>query len=173
MKKVKQYFCYALYYIFAVRFPKSNARISLCSRRIRCVLVKNFIDRCGKNVNIQKGAIVPRDFSIGDNSGVGINCLVQSGTVIGDNVMMGPEVFIYTKNHRHDRTDIPMIQQGFDRIDPVTIKNDVWIGYRVIILPGVTINEGTVVGAGAVVAHDTPPYSVVAGNPAKVVKMRQ
>ncbi len=86
--------------------------------------------------------------------------------------MMGPDVLIYTTNHEFRNKDIPMQQQGYQPERPVSIGNDVWIGARVIILPGVTIGDGCVIGAGAVVTKDVPAYSVCAGNPAKVVKER-
>jgi maltose O-acetyltransferase len=86
--------------------------------------------------------------------------------------MMGPEVVIHTRNHRHDRVDIPMCQQGYDEEKPVKIEDDVWLCERAIILPGVTIGKGSIVGAGAVVSKDVPPFSVVVGNPALVIKTR-
>ena len=63
--------------------------------------------------------------------------------------------------------------QGFATEKPVLIADDVWIGARVIILPGVRIGTGAVIGAGAVVTKDMPDYSVVGGNPARVLKMRK
>lgn len=92
---------------------------------------------------------------------------------IGENVMMGPEVLIYTQNHRMDDPDVPMRTQGMREIKPVFIEDDVWVGARVCILPGVTIGKGSVIGACAVVARDIPPYSVAVGNPARVVKTRK
>lgn len=86
--------------------------------------------------------------------------------------MMGPNVIIYTQNHRTDRTDIPMREQGMCEIKPVTIEDDVWLGARVCILPGVTIGKGSIIGACAVVSKSIPPYSLAVGNPAKVVKTR-
>ena len=86
--------------------------------------------------------------------------------------MMGPEVVIYTSGHKHDRLDIPMIEQGSSETYPVIIGNDVWIGRRAIIMPGVTIGDGVIIGAGAVVTKNVEPYVVVAGVPAKVVKKR-
>lgn len=56
------------------------------------------------------------------------------------------------------------------KTSPITIKDKVWIGRNVIVLKGVTIGEGAVIGAGAVVTHDVPAYTVVAGNPARIVK---
>ena len=66
-----------------------------------------------------------------------------------------------------------MDHQGWSVEKPVIIEDDVWIGSRVTILPGVTIGEGSVIGASAVVAKSVPPYSVVVGNPAKIVKTRK
>ena len=87
--------------------------------------------------------------------------------------MIGPEVIIYTQNHSFDRIDIPMCEQGFQEECKVEIGNDVWIGARVIILPGVKIGNGCVIGAGAVVTKDVPDYCVVGGNPAKILKVRK
>ncbi|MEH7581800.1 DapH/DapD/GlmU-related protein, partial [Priestia megaterium] len=65
-----------------------------------------------------------------------------------------------------------LIFEGYTKREPVIIEDRVWIGARCIILPGVTIGKGATVGAGAVVTKDVPPYTVVAGNPAKVVKYK-
>ena len=66
-----------------------------------------------------------------------------------------------------------MIEQGFAEYKPVIISNDVWIGGRVIILPGISVGEGAIVAAGAVVTKDVPSYSIVAGNPAVIKKYRK
>ena len=87
--------------------------------------------------------------------------------------MMGTDCVIITRSHRHDRTDIPMMDQGFEEERPVFVGNDVWLGDRVIILPGVHIGDGCIIGAGSVVTRDIPPYSVAAGVPAKVIKDRK
>ena len=86
--------------------------------------------------------------------------------------MMGPDVMIFALGHETARTDIPMIDQGFIAPKPVAIHDDVWIGARVIILPGVTIGRGSVLGAGAVITREVPEYCIVAGNPAKIVGRR-
>lgn len=86
--------------------------------------------------------------------------------------MMGTDVIIITRNHRFDRTDIPMMEQGFEEERPVYIGNDVWIGDRVLILPGVHIGDGSIIAAGAVVTKDVPPYSIVAGVPARKIRDR-
>jgi maltose O-acetyltransferase len=90
--------------------------------------------------------------------------------VIGDDVMMGPEVLIYTSNHTME-AGIPMRLQPL-KSAPVHIGNDVWIGARCIILPGVTIGDGAVLAAGAVVTRAVPANAIVGGIPAKVIKYR-
>ena len=99
--------------------------------------------------------------------------MIQGGTFIGDHVMMGPDVLIYTQNHRFSDVDKNIDEQGFDALKEVHIGNNVWIGARVIILPGVTIGEGSVIGAGTVVSKDVPPFAVFVGNPGRVVKNRK
>ena len=91
-----------------------------------------------------------------------------TGTVtIEDDVLMGAGVHIYAGNHRFDRTDIPIIDQGYQQPCPVRIERGAWIGAAVVILPGVTIGRNAVVGAGSVVTRDVPPGMVAAGNPAR------
>lgn len=86
--------------------------------------------------------------------------------------MMGPDVSILTHTHNIERTDIPMGQQGM-RVSEVVIGNDVWIGMRVVIMPGVRIGNGVVIGAGAVVTKDVPDYAIVGGVPARIIKFRK
>lgn len=171
--KLKRTICYILYNAFAIRLPKTNAKISLGSKAIRGALVRGFAEHAGAGLDIQKGAQISRSLSIGDNSGVGINCILQGKVSIGDNVMMGPEVWIYTRNHKHSDVDIPMKEQGFETEKPVSIGNDIWIGSRVTILPGVNVGDGAIIGTGSVVTKDVPPYTIVGGNPAKVLKSRK
>lgn len=129
--------------------------------------------RLGRNVNIERGADFDSCLVIGDNSSLGIDAEVHGPVTIGRDVMMAPECVILTQNHRHDRTDIPMIQQGNEEPRPVTIGDDVWIGRRVIVLPGVTIGGGSIISAGAVVTKDVEPYTIVGGVPAKIIKRRK
>ncbi len=86
--------------------------------------------------------------------------------------MMAPEVAIIATNHNYDRIDIPMNQQG-EINKTIEIGDDCWLGYRSIICAGVKIGKGSIVAAGAVVTKDVPPYSIVGGIPAKVIKTRK
>lgn len=144
-------------------------------RKIRSSVGKCLFDHCGTNINIEQGANFGngRGISIGNNSGLGINCKVRGPLTIGNDVMMGPDVMIFTSNHETSRIDTPMRLQGSAKIKPVTIGDDVWIGARVIILPGVTIGQGAILAANAVVTKDVPEYAVVGGNPAKLIKFRK
>lgn len=171
MWTLKKKICFALYKLTASWLPISQ-RMTL-AKKIRTFWAKKIIASCGKNVNIEKNALFSPELRLGDYSGVGIDCEIYGPVTIGNYVMMGPEVVIYTSGHKFDRTDVPMMQQGSTEPQPVTIGNDVWIGRRAMIMPGVTIGDGCVIAAGAVVTKDVAPYSVVGGVPARLLKNRR
>ncbi len=164
---------YLLYNIIGNHLPKSNAVINLAGKQIRALAANLMITRAGKHINIERFAHFSHTTEIGDYSGIGECCRLYGRVVIGDYVMMGRECFIYTYNHETSRTDIPMQEQGKSVEKAVCIGDDVWIGSRVTILPGVTIGNGAIIGASSVVTKHVPPYAVVCGNPAKVVKYRK
>ncbi len=163
-----------LLYDYIFRFmPRSNDFAGKLWKKLRALSTKGFIRYCGKNVNIQRKAIISSKLSIGDNSGIGINSFCCGDITIGNDVMMGPECVIKTRNHEFSRTDIPMRIQGYKPEEPVTIGNDVWIGRRVMIMPGVHIGNGCIIAAGAVVTKDIPDYAIAGGVPAKIIKFRK
>lgn len=86
---------------------------------------------------------------------------------IGNNVMFGPNVSVYTAGHPLDKETR---NSGLEYAHPITIGNDVWIGGNVVILPGVTIGDGAVIGAGSVVTKDIPPEVLAVGNPCRVIR---
>ena len=112
----------------------------------------------------RRGSSFSLDLKIGANSGIGEKCVVGANTFIGDNVMMAREVIINPDNHIITRTDISMNQQGITHCH-CTIEDDVWIGARAIILAAndITIHHGAIIGAGAVVTKDVPPFAIVGG----------
>lgn len=171
MKTTSEKIWILLYGLFAKHLPLSYHFKP--AKYLRAFFGRRIMKRVGKNFNIEHGAVFNGNCTLGDYSGIGVHCELNGPVCIGKYVNMGPEVVVYAQNHSTKRTDIIMQKQGFDEVKPVTIGDDVWIGRRVIILPGVTIGEGSVLGAGAVIAKDIPPYSVVVGNPAKVIKNRK
>lgn len=128
-----------LYYGFCRYLPSNSTPIiGQISKRMRYVCCKHIFKYCGKNVNIERKAFFASgsNLCIGDNSGLGINAYVPADTIIGKNVMMGPDCYILGANHETKRLDIPMIQQGFCKPKQTIIEDDVWIGDGVIMTPG-------------------------------------
>ena len=137
----------------------------------------------GNNVSILKNTIIEgtgvirnigEGLVIGNNVGIAQNCFIQvrGQVTIGDNVIFGPGVSIFSENHVFENPELPVSVQGETR-KGVTIEEGVWIGARAIILDGVTISKNSVVAAGALVNKDVPPYVVIGGIPAKVLKYRK
>lgn len=167
-KKISQ----ILYNYLAKALPRSFRFGGHIATWLRFHTAKGFVDHLGKNVNIERNAEFGQRLSVGDNSGVGINSRLYGEIHIGRDVLMGPDCYIFTVNHAFTRVDIPIIEQGSGEMRPVTIGDDVWIGARAIILPGITIGNHAIIGAGAVVTKDIPDYAIVGGNPAKIIRMR-
>lgn len=169
---MKKYLCRLLFCV-ARHLPVSYTPVvGKLSKKLRAFAAKGFVVHCGKNVNIERGAVISSKLSIGNNSGVGINCACGGECVIGDDVMMGPECVIFSRNHEFSDPTIPIRLQGYKQGEPCVIGNDVWIGRRVMIMPGVHIGNHCIIGAGAVVTKDVPDYAVVGGVPARILKMR-
>ena len=164
----------ALYYGFARYRPKSNTCGNL-GGKFRYALCKHIFKKCGKHVNIERKAFFASglDIEIGDYSGIGVNAHIPNGTIIGNYVMMGPNCFILDVNHNILDTTRPMCQQGMTEKKITRIGNDVWIGRDVHMTPGRTVADGSIIAMCAVLTKDFPPYSVVGGNPAKLIKSRK
>lgn len=175
MKKIKRYLCVFLYYGLLRHMPASNNRLGKFIRPIRGGVCQIIFRKAGKGINIEKGAYFGfgSEIEIGDYSGIGVNCQVCGPVIIGKDVMMGPDVIILTETHKIDDVQIPMRLQGEGLRKPVIIGDDIWIGTRAIILPGITIGRGVIIGAGAIVTKDVPDYAIVAGNPARVIRFRK
>ncbi|NMO80068.1 sugar O-acetyltransferase [Niallia alba] len=114
-----------------------------------------FYTDCGKNIKVGKNVFI--------NSGCRFQD--QGGITIGDGVLIGHNVVLATLNH-----DIDPRKRGTMHPAPITIGNDVWIGANATVVPGVTIGDGAIIAAGAVVTKDVPPNVIVGGVPAKILK---
>ena len=173
---MKKRLCKLLYYHFAIHLPSTTSRRGgKVSLKIRQFLCKRIFEYCGNNVNIEKGAHFGSGdkIRIGNNSGLGINCHIPNGSIIGNDVMMGPNCFVHYRNHCFARSDIPMRLQGYSENKPVIIEDDVWIGQDVTIMVGRQIKKGSIVAACSVVTKDFPEYSIIGGNPARLIKNRK
>ncbi|MFQ2190281.1 acyltransferase [Aeromonas jandaei] len=114
------------------------------------------------------------------NISIGRNVVVRPSTmffadqyaqiIIEDNVMMGAGVHFYVNNHKFDRRDIPLIEQGYYQAKDIIVREGAWIGANSIILPGVVIGKNAVIGAGSIVTKSIPDFCVAVGNPAKIIK---
>lgn len=143
--------------------------------------LKSELKKCGNNVHIGENAnITVKNVSLGNRVHLGSNITIMSTraeVIIGDNGMTGPNVTIISGNHRTDVVGRTMISIGDSEKLPendqdIVICDDVWIGANATILKGVEIGQGSIVAAGAVVTKDVPPYCIVGGVPAKVIKER-
>lgn len=172
---ITQIVCLVLYYSVAQFLPCSyfplGGKFGQTIRRFLCVRI---FKKSGKCINVERKANFGSglDIEIGDYSDLGINCHVPSNTKIGDNVMMAPNCFIFAQNHEVSNLSIPMNQQGFAERKTTVIDDDVWIGQNVFITPGRHIRRGTIIGACCLLCKDFPEYSIVGGNPSKLIKSR-
>ena len=166
-----------LYYGFAQHLPSSYFPcVGKYFNAFRIFCCKRIFKRCGKISTIDRHAYFGngKDLEIGDFSGIGENCVILNNTVIGKYVMMAPEVHIVANNHTFSDTEKPMCFQGsIEGVTPTIIDDDCWIGVRVILTPGHRIGNGSILAAGAVVTKDVEPYSIVGGNPAKLIRKRK
>lgn len=142
--------------------------ITTLLRRIACKLM---FDYCGQKVDIGRRISFSQHVSLGDRSSIGDESFIFGTISIGSDVMMAARCAFMAANHNIDRSDIPMNQQG-GTDGPIVVGDDVWIGYDSKIMAGVHIGNGAVIGAGSVVTKNVPPYAVVGGVPARIIKYR-
>ena len=143
---------------------------------VRYVLFKSIAEHCGDNVAIYPDAYLlsPEKMSFGNNVSVNPMCYLEGigGLKIGDDVSLAHGVTVMTVTHSYSDLDIPIKDQGCEK-SAVQIENNVWIGAKASVLMGNHIEKGAIVGAGAVVTHDVPAYHIVAGVPAKTIRVRR
>lgn len=125
----------------------------------------------GKGTVLNRNSVVWANLVTGSNVHLNPGVCIYGRVTMGDDVMVAPNVVIAGGNHGIERNRVPMYYQSGTSIG-VTIESDVWIGANAVILDGVTVGQGAVVAAGAVVNKDVEPYAVVAGVPAKKIKVR-
>ena len=143
----------------------------LPSHYLRMFYLKCYLAQIGQKTSVQMRCrfLNGRKVFLGERNVINFGCLFDGRHYrikTGSDVSIGPEATILTLGHD------PQSSEFADKGGDVIIGDRVWIAYRAIILPGVTIGEGAVVGAGSVVTKDVEPYTIVAGNPARSIKKR-
>lgn len=131
---------------------------------------KSKFNKIGKNVRIcRNGTFTYENIIIGDDVFIGVNAVMQarkSKIIIGNHVAIGPNVNIYGANHDLKTVGVYVSNSAVSPKNDIVIGDDVWVGANSIILPNVRIGNGSVIGAGAVVSKDVPPYTIYTGSPA-------
>ena len=134
-------------------------------------LFQPLIDHVGKNTYSNADLYVanPRDTTIGSFVSIGTGVRIGHGTHPSDYLTTSPYIYLDRLEYK---TPITPSHNEWEQLKPVHIGNDVWIGDGVWIKNGITISDGAIIGAHAVVTHDVPPYAIVVGSPAKILKYR-
>lgn len=115
---------------------------------------------------------IARDFVLGDFGFVGAGCTIYPKVKIGRFLLMAPDVSIIGADHEYRRVGLPVCFSGRETLKETLIGDDVWIGQGAQVMVGVTIGSGAIVASRSVVTHDVPPFAIVAGVPAKIIKYR-
>ncbi len=137
----------------------------------RKAAIRALLGRTGDNFEIRSPFYCDYGYNIeiGENFFMNVNCVILDGAKVtfGDNVFIAPGCGFYTAGHPLDAAQRNL---GLEYARPIRIGSNVWIGGNVIVLPGVTIGDNCVIGAGSVVTKDIPSGVVAAGNPCHVMK---
>ncbi|MBL7137192.1 MAG: acyltransferase [Bacteroidales bacterium] len=109
------------------------------------------------------------DIYIGDRTRIGLGCTLIGPVKIGNDIRLAQNIVMSGLNHNYEDVTIPISDQGVSTA-PIVIEDETWLGSNCVVLPGVTIGKHCVIAAGSIVTKDIPPFSVAAGNPARVLK---
>ena len=134
-------------------------------------LIKEILGSTKNNVWIESNFQCDYGYniSVGENFYMNHNCVILDGGKVefGDNVFIGPNCGFYTAGHP---IEIDLRNKGLEYVKPIKVGNNVWLGGNVVVLPGVTIGDNVVIGAGSIVTKDIPSKVVAYGNPCKVIR---
>lgn len=127
-----------------------------------------------KNVLVSKGFFLARKnkMCLGTSIYIGRNCHVGTNVNIGSYVLIASNVSFVGGDHDITNVDIKMFNSGRGTQSGIVIEDDVWIGHGAIVMDGIRLRSGSIVAAGAVVTKSFPAYSIIGGNPAKLIRMR-
>ena len=126
----------------------------------------------GNNSTIEDFATINNGMGavkIGERTRIGIGCVVIGPVEVGNDVMLAQHIVLSGLNHGYEDVQTPISQQPCT-VSPIVVEDEVWIGANAVVTAGVRIGRHSVVAAGSVVTKDVPPYTIVGGNPARVLK---
>ena len=163
-----------LYYVLLNKLPDSRMPGGKFCTRLRATFLRKALKSLGTDIEIESNVFFGdgRDIEIGSHIQINEDCWIRNAK-IGNYVMIAPKVMILNFGHITTSLKTPMIFQGKRVYKQTVLEDDVWIGARAIIMPGVRIGKGSIVAAGAIVTKDVEPYAIVGGNPARVIKYRE
>lgn len=172
MKKIIKIIALLLYYSIAKHLPNYSFPGGKFYNWFRIFCLRRFI-KVGHSCRIMRNVYMGN----GNNVEIGNNCRINEGirldnVKIGDHVMIARESILLGKMHNYKELDVPMEQQGSEESERIIIENDVWLGLRVLVMPGVNIKKGSIIGAGAVLTKDTEENGIYGGVPAKLIRKR-
>lgn len=170
LKKLALAFYYAIFY----NLPHSRLLFFTSTWRVWYVAKVLNLMPYDKRSKIEYSVYLSnaKGISFGTNCRINENVFIQQA-VIGNNVLIAPNVAILSVSHNHENIDIPIVDQGDTEPNPPIIEDGVWLGRNVVVMPGIRIGAGAIVGAGAVVTKDIPPYVIAGGVPARIIKSRK
>src|SRR5215217_2606899 len=165
-------FYLVLYYALVKNLPSSYFPMGKWINLFRIHVLKKLIT-VGQHTTIQSGFRfgMKNVMVIGDNCQINEDVYIQSAS-IGNYVLIAQNVSILAVTHHFKSLELPIIMQGSTEASQVIIKDDVWIGRNAIIMPGIVIEKGAIIGAGAVVTKNVPAYAIVGGVPSKIIRYR-
>ena len=145
---------------------------SLIRRRTRMDILPFNKFHLGDNSTIEDFTTINNgvgDIYIGDRTRIGLGCTLIGHVRIGNDIRLAQNIVMSGLNHNYEDIALPISDQGVTT-SPITIEDETWLGANCVVLPGVTIGKHCVIADGSIVTKDIPPYSVAAGNPARVLK---
>ena len=152
-----------------ILFEYNNLHPSEMEKRTE--ILKHFLGATGKQLLIEQPFRCDYGYNIrvGENFYANMGCTILDEALVtfGDNVLLAPNVSIYTAGHA---VNVAQRIVGWEYAYPVTVGHNVWIGGNVVILPGVSIGDNSIIGGGSVVTKDIPANVVAAGNPCRIIK---